>query len=58
MYVRLVNGEKMKSMGQVYGLVTFGKWHARVTFLVLDLSFDIMLGLLWLAATNPCLDWV
>ena len=44
--------------GQVQGLITCEKWHSHMTFLVLDLSFDIVLGLPWLAATNPCLDWV
>ena len=57
MHVRLANGEKLSSLGQVSGLVTCGKWRARVSFLVLDLAFDVVFGLPWLAATNPHLDW-
>ena len=51
MHVRLANGEKLCSLGQVSGLVTCGKWHVWV--IVLDLAFDVVLGLLWLVATNP-----
>ena len=57
MHVRLANGEKLRSLGQVSGLVTCGKWRARVSFIVLDLAFDIVFGLPWLVATNPHLDW-
>ena len=57
MHVRLANGEKLRSLGQVSGLVTCGKWRARVSFIVLDLAFDIVFGLPWLVATNLCLDW-
>ena len=57
MHVRLANGEKLLSLGQVSGLVTCGKWHACVSFIVLDLAFDIVFGLPWLVATNPHLDW-
>ena len=57
MHVRLANGEKLCSLGQVSGLVTCGKWRTRVSFIVLDLAFDIVFGLPWLIATNPCLDW-
>ena len=53
MHVRLANGEKLSSLGQVSGLVTCRKWHARVSFIVLDLVFDVVFGLPWLAATNP-----
>ena len=57
MHVRLANSEKLSSLGQVSGLVTCGKWRARVSFIVLDLAFDVVFGLPWLVATNPCLDW-
>ena len=57
MHVRLANGEKLSSLGRVFGLVTCGKWRARVSFIVLDLAFDVVFGLPWLVATNPCLDW-
>ena len=57
MHVRLANGEKLNSLGQVAGLVTCGKWRARVSFIVLDLAFDVVFGLPWLVATNPRLDW-
>ena len=53
MHVRLANGEKLRSLGQVSGLVTCGKWHAWVSFIVLDLAFDVVFGLPWLVATNP-----
>ena len=57
MHVHLANGEKLRSLGQVSGLVTCGKWRARVSFIVLDLAFDVVFGLPWLHATNPRLDW-
>ena len=57
MHVRLANGEKLRSLGQVSGLVSCGKWRAQVSFVVLDLAFDVVLGLPWLVATNPRLDW-
>ena len=57
LHVRLANGEKLSSLGQVSGLVTCRKWHAWVSFIVLDLDFDIVFGLPWLVATNPQLDW-
>ena len=57
MHVRLANGEKLRSLGQVSGLVTCGKWRAWVSFIVLDLAFDVVFGLPWLVATNPRLDW-
>ena len=57
MHVCLANGEKLRSLGQVSGLVTCGKWCARVSFIVLDLAFDVVFGLPWLVATNPHLDW-
>ena len=57
MHVHLANGENLRSLGQVSGLVTCGRWRAWVSFIVLDLAFDVVLGLLWLVATNPRLDW-
>ena len=57
MHVCLANGEKLCSLGQVSGLVTCGKWHDPVSFIVLDLAFNVVFGLPWLVATNPCLDW-
>ena len=56
MHARLANGEKLRSLGQVFGLVTCGKWCTRVSFIVLDLAFDVVFGLPWLVATNPRLD--
>ena len=57
MHVGLANGEKLSSMGQVSGLVLCGKWHAWVSFIVLGLAFDVVLGFPWLVATTPHLDW-
>ena len=57
MHVQLANGEELRSLGQVSGLVTCGKWCAWVSFIVLDLAFDVVFGLPWLVATNPYLDW-
>ena len=57
MHVRLANGKQLNSLGQVSGLVTCGKWRACVSFIVLDLAFDVVFGLPWLVATNPRLDW-
>ena len=57
MHVRLANGEKLYSLSQVSGLVSCGKWHAQLSFVVLDLAFDVVLGLPWLVTTNPHLDW-
>ena len=53
MHIRLANGEKLSFLGQVYGLVTCGKWRAWVSFIALDLDFDVVFGLPWLVATNP-----
>ena len=58
MKVGLANGDRMESSGIVYGLIQCGKWQARVRFVVLDLTFDCMLGVPWLTMTNPRLDWV
>ena len=57
MQVRLANGEKIASSGTVVGLVQCGKWQAHVHFVVLDLTFDLVLGLPWLTSVNPRLDW-
>ena len=57
MHVRLTNGEKRSSLGQVSGLVTCGKWRAWVSFILLDLAFDVVLGFPWLVATNTQLNW-
>ena len=57
MHVRLTNSEKLSCLGQVSGLVTCGKWRAWVSFIVLDLAFDVVFGLPWLVATKPHLDW-
>ena len=58
MKVRLANGDRMESSGIVSGLIQCGKWQARVHFVVLDLTFDCVLGVPWLTMTNPRLDWV
>ena len=57
MHVRLANSEKLSSLGQVSGLVTCGKWRAWVSFIMLDLAFNVVFGLPWLVATNHPLDW-
>ena len=57
MHVHLANGENLHSLCQVSGLVTCGKWCAWVSFIVLDLVFDVVFGLPCLVATNPQLDW-
>ena len=53
MHVRLANGEKLHSLSQVSGLVTCGKWRTWVSFIVLNLAFDIVFGLPWLVASKP-----
>ena len=53
MHVRLANSEKLSSLSQVSGLATCGKWRAWVSFILLDLAFDVVFGLLWLVVTNP-----
>ena len=58
MKVRLANGDRMESSGIVSGLIQCGKWQAHVCFIVLDLTFDCVLGVPWLTMTNPHLDWV
>ena len=55
--VRLANGDRLASLGAVCGLVQCGKWQAHVYFLVLDLTFDLVLGMPWLTAANPRMDW-
>ena len=57
MHDRLANGEKLNSLGQGSDLVSCGKWRVWLSFVVLDLAFNVMLGLPWLVATNPGLDW-
>ena len=58
MKVRLANGDRMESSGIVSGLIQCGKWRVCVHFVVLDLTFDCVLGVPWLTMTNPRLDWV
>ena len=57
MHVRLANSERLSSLGQVSGLVSCGKWCALLSFVVLDLAFNVVLGFLWLVTANPHLDW-
>ena len=45
MHVRLASGKKLRSLGQVSGLVMCGKWRAHVSFIVLDLAFNVVFGL-------------
>ena len=45
MRVRLANGEKLSSLGQVSSLVTCGKWCAQVSFIVLDLASNVVFDL-------------
>ena len=56
--VRLANGNRLASLGAVCGLVQCGKWQAHVYFLVLDLTFNLVLGMPWITAANPWMDWV
>ena len=56
MHVRLANGEKLNSLGQVSGLDSCRKWRAWLSFAVLDLVFDEVFGLPWLVTTKPHLD--
>ena len=58
MKVRLANGDCMESSGIVSGLIQCRKWQVRVHFVVLDLTFDCMLGVPWLTMTNLRLNWV
>ena len=39
------------------GLILIEKWRAYVCFMVVDLEFECVLGLLWLTRVNPRLDW-
>ena len=41
-------------------VVWFSVANAKLTFifLVLDLTFDLVLGMPWLMAANPRMDWV
>ena len=55
--VRLANGDRLASLGAVCGLVQCGKWQVHFYFLVLDLMFDLVLGILWLMAANPWMGW-
>ena len=55
--VRLANGDRLASHGAVCGLIQCGKWQAHVYFLVLDLTFDLVLGTPWLTAANSRMDW-
>ena len=51
MKVQLANGDRMESSGIVSGLMQCGKLQARVYFVVLDLTFDCVLGVPWLTHT-------
>ena len=55
--VRLANRDRLASLGAVCGLVQCGKWQAHVYFLVLDLMFDLVLGMPWLMVANLRMDW-
>ena len=56
--IRLANGDCVNSSGFTMGLVLIRKWHAYIRFMVVDLAFDCVFGLLWLTQVNPQLDWV
>ena len=58
MKVRLANGDRIESNGVMSGFIQCGKWQAHVHFVVLDLTFDCVLGMPWLTLVNPRLDWV
>ena len=51
--VRLANGDILGSLGAICGFVQCIKWQAHISFLVLDLTFDLVLGTPWLTAANP-----
>ena len=55
--VGLANGDRLASLGAVFGLVQCRKWQAHIFFLVLDLTFDLVLGTPWLTAAIPRMDW-
>ena len=57
MNVRLANGDTVVSCGSVMGTVSCGKWRGCVRFVVVDLAFDVVLGLPWLTSVNPRVDW-
>ena len=57
MKVCLANGKKMQSSGTVIDLIQCGLWQVHVCFVILDLILDMVLGMLWLTAVNPWLDW-
>ena len=46
--VRFADGECLRSIGQSAGLVYISPWQAFVNFIVLDLSFEIILGMPYL----------
>ena len=55
--VIFANGEHLCLIGQSAGLVQIGPWQAFVNFIVLNLSFEIILGMPWLMQANPRLDF-
>ena len=55
--MRLANGDYVSSSGFAMGFILIEKWCAYICFMVVDLVFDCVLGLLWLIRVNPRLDW-
>ena len=55
--MKLANRTVLCSSGIANGLVLSGLWQAYVIFLVLDVLFEVILGMPWLSHVCPQLDW-
>ena len=51
--IQLANGDCVNSSGFAMGLISIGKCHAYVCFMVVDLAFDFVLSLPWFTQVNP-----
>ena len=51
--IKLANGMVVYSSGVAIGMVLNGVWQTYATFLVLDVPFEVILGMLWLPCVCP-----
>ena len=57
-WVKIANGTHCQVPGEVSFTLMMGHYRSRITAHVLDLpDFDIILGLTWLQAVNPRINW-
>ena len=56
--VQLANGTVVKSDGRATGVLQVGPWRGLISVQVLALSFDLVLGLLWLKQCGPRPYWL